>query len=543
MIARILVLHCGAIGDFLLSLPAIRALRDLFPGAVLEILGRPSIAALALDGRHAEAIHDQERPHLSRLFVEGGRIPPELARFFASFDLVVPFLRDPDGVLARNLERAGAGRVVATSVLPDPGSGLHAADHAIRGLAPLGLAPAPARPARIRPPAGWLDAAEALLGRDDLESAPVVVHPGSGSPAKNWPPEAFARVLGRLEVPEEVPVVVTRGEADSDQADRLIGSARHRRSMRLDAPELPVLAAILSRARLYLGNDSGITHLAAAVGAPTVAIFGPTDPRIWGPRGAHVRTIRGRSLPEGAGIDADDPTPGVVAAIARGLLEGAPPPSSAGAGVLHCRPIRRKESQMSERVTRARLLDVLVEESLRFGTFRLVSGKTSHYYIDGKRTTLHPEGLHLVATEFLRELERFDPSAVGGVTLGGDPIVGGIAALSHGTPKPLPAFIIRKEAKGHGTGNRIEGRTLVPGERVAIVEDVVSTGGSALRAVDAVQETGARVVAVLAIVDREMGATEAFAERDIPYVPLFTKSDLLARAEALGRVPSPSGDA
>jgi len=193
--------------------------------------------------------------------------------------------------------------------------------------------------------------------------------------------------------------------------------------------------------------------------------------------------------------------------------------------------------------SRERLLDLIVEHSLRFGTFRLVSGKTSDYYIDGKRTTLHPEGLYRVALAMLREVERFGVASVGGVTLGGDPIVGGMAALSHTLGRPLPAFIIRKEAKDHGTGKRIEGRTLDAGERVAIVEDVISTGGSALRAVDAVEETGARVAVVLTIVDREMGAVEAFASRGVPYVFLFRKGELLERAERLGKRPVPAPNA
>jgi len=184
---------------------------------------------------------------------------------------------------------------------------------------------------------------------------------------------------------------------------------------------------------------------------------------------------------------------------------------------------------------RERLLDLLVEHSLRFGRFRLASGKTSDYYIDGKRTTLHPEGLLLVAELFLDRLGSSPVDAVGGVTIGGDPIVGAMTALGQRRGLPRPGFLIRKEVKEHGTGRRIEGIDLEAGRRVAIVEDVVSTGGSAVRAARVVKETGATVDRVLAIVDRQMGAGEAFAREGIAFEALFTRDELLARAEALGR--------
>lgn len=185
-----------------------------------------------------------------------------------------------------------------------------------------------------------------------------------------------------------------------------------------------------------------------------------------------------------------------------------------------------------------RLLDILVDESLRFGEFQLASGATSDYYIDGKYTTLHPEGVLQIAHLMLDRLDGRGLDAVGGVTLGGDPIVGAIAAISHERGKPLQAFIIRKQSKDHGTMRMIEGFELAPGMKVAVVEDVVSTGGSALRAIDSVEATGAKVTSVLTVVDRVMGANEAFEKRGIGYDALFTKDQLLERAEARGLRPS-----
>lgn len=178
---------------------------------------------------------------------------------------------------------------------------------------------------------------------------------------------------------------------------------------------------------------------------------------------------------------------------------------------------------MSER---ERLKQLLREHSLRVGDFVLTSGQRSRYYFDSKKTTLRPEGAYLTAREVLRllERERIEADAIGGLTLGADPIVCPVAALSHVAGRPLRAFIVRKEAKGHGTGQRIEG-DLEPGSRVVIVDDVVTTAGSTLQAIGAAEQAGHRVVAVICLVDREEGGTERLAAW--PFYPLFRRSELL----------------
>lgn len=166
---------------------------------------------------------------------------------------------------------------------------------------------------------------------------------------------------------------------------------------------------------------------------------------------------------------------------------------------------------------KARLLQLVRERAFRDGLdITLASGKRSTFYIDGKKVTLHPEGLWLLARLMLIELERFpDVTAVGGLTLGADPIAAAVSALSFETGRNLNAFLVRKEAKGHGTGSRIEGE-LASGEQVAIVEDTITTGGSAQRAIDAVREVGAECAVVLALADREDEDAAAFrAEFDV----------------------------
>ena len=181
---------------------------------------------------------------------------------------------------------------------------------------------------------------------------------------------------------------------------------------------------------------------------------------------------------------------------------------------------------------RERLKELLRQNSLMFGEFTLASGKKSNYYFDSKKTTLLAEGAYLAAAEVLELLRNrgIEAEAIGGMTLGADPIVCPVAALSHlDGGRPLRAFLVRKEAKDHGTGRRIEGN-LEPGCRVVVLDDVVTTGGSTLRAIDAMEEAGHEVVAVVCLVDREQGGADTLA--GWPFHPIFRRSDIFAGTAA-----------
>jgi orotate phosphoribosyltransferase len=182
---------------------------------------------------------------------------------------------------------------------------------------------------------------------------------------------------------------------------------------------------------------------------------------------------------------------------------------------------------------RGRLRQLLRERSLIFGDFTLASGRKSRFYFDSKRTTLLAEGAYLVAAQILATLRErgIRADAIGGMTLGADPIVCPVAALSHLAGPPLRAFIVRKEVKGHGTARRIEGE--VPaGSRVVVVDDVVTTGGSTLSAIGAAEEAGLEVVAVMCLVDREEGGAQRLARW--PFIPLFSRADIFGDAPAAG---------
>ena len=193
-------------------------------------------------------------------------------------------------------------------------------------------------------------------------------------------------------------------------------------------------------------------------------------------------------------------------------------------------------------INRERLKIILKENSVLLGKFKLSSGKESDYYIDARLTTLHPEGVYLVGRIFLDEILRdAEIQAVGGPSMGADPIVGSIIALSYQSVgaawrpppslggvkgRPLSGFLVRKEEKQHGTEKLIEGN-LRAGDKAAIVEDVVTTGRSILKAIDAVENAGARVKKVLVIVDREEGARERLEKTGYEFFSIFRIGELL----------------
>ena len=191
---------------------------------------------------------------------------------------------------------------------------------------------------------------------------------------------------------------------------------------------------------------------------------------------------------------------------------------------------------------RTRLRELLVERSVRLGDFTLASGARSSYYVDARRTTMTAEGQFLLGKVCRRVVSEsgWRPTHVGGLTMGADPVSYAVAHASWVEGPPLDAFSVRKEAKGHGTGQRIEGG-LPTDARVVVVEDSMTTGGSALRAVEAVEEHGARVVGVLTVVDREEGGRERLDDAGYPLLAVFSGPELLQAARARGSGDADSG--
>jgi heptosyltransferase-2 len=289
---RILVIRGGAIGDFILTLPAIGALRERWPRALIEILGYPRILALAERRHYADVVRSIDAAAMAGFFVEGGELHDALADHFASFDLIVSYLYDPDDVFSSNLRRCGVRQLVCGSAKPETE---HAALHFTRPLAALGITVADPVP-RVFPSAEDRAFAEEFLKPVTRHHSPftIAVHPGSGGEHKVWPADRWAAVIGWLREEMKRDVLLVLGEAD-DAARRAL------EPLKLPVAEnlsLPRLAAVLERCAVFAGHDSGVTHLAAAVGVPALALFGPTSPAIWAPRGPDVRVLQAPGVME-----------------------------------------------------------------------------------------------------------------------------------------------------------------------------------------------------------------------------------------------------
>ncbi len=283
---RILVLRGGAIGDFMLSLPALQALRRRWPEAHIELIGYPHIAALARAGGLADEIRALDSARIARLFAPGETLPDGERAYFKSFDFVLTYLHDPGGVVRANLLSNGAREVLECP--PFEGAG-HAADHFVRPLETYALYEAGAAPALALNPES-MAAGRVRLAAAGAAPDPVILHPGSGSAKKNWPAERFVDLARRLRARGQA-LCFLLGEADNALAPR-IRAASPGTGPVLENLELIEAAAVIAHARGYVGNDSGLTHLAAALGVPTLALFGPTDPAVWGPRGRRAAILR-----------------------------------------------------------------------------------------------------------------------------------------------------------------------------------------------------------------------------------------------------------
>jgi orotate phosphoribosyltransferase len=188
---------------------------------------------------------------------------------------------------------------------------------------------------------------------------------------------------------------------------------------------------------------------------------------------------------------------------------------------------------MTDSSRHSQLIALLAKYSAKRGKFTLASGKESNFYIDARLTTMSPEGLSVIGPFALSILRGagWEVDAVGGLTLGADPISYAISYASASSDRPLRAFTVRKEAKAHGTGKIIEG-PFREGDRVAVIEDVITTGGSALRAIEAVRTAKGTVTGVLALVDREEGGREAIEASGIPVVSLATATQIIRALES-----------
>jgi heptosyltransferase III len=286
---RALVIHPGALGDVLLALPALTHLGRVEPGVPRVLAVAPRLAALLDGSPGAEEAIALDSLGLHRLFTTEAD-SAVLARL-AAHDPIVSWLGAADAAYRGHLETLGdrgSRRVVVARATPPPGARCHASRHLLETLAPLGPLPDALPAVRLSAAAGERAWAAGWLAERRLAAGLVVLHPGAGSPVKVWPGfETLARRLAAT----GLPVVVVTGPAEAAAADRLravagLPEARVARDL-----SLRQLSALFERAAVFVGNDSGLTHLAAVVGCATVALFGPTDPARWAPIGARVAVL------------------------------------------------------------------------------------------------------------------------------------------------------------------------------------------------------------------------------------------------------------
>lgn len=287
---RFLILRGGAIGDFIATLPVLQALRTQWPEAYMEIWGYPHIAELAVATGLAQTVVSLDRAEMARFFVPEPQFSDAQVAAVRSFDLVFNYLHDPVGQVRSNLLLAGAKQVLSGSPIIKRG---HAVPFLLEPLQALAIYESDLLPV-LDFPADQRVRGRERLQKQGLKGRPFAVHPGSGSPLKNWPVERYAEILRRLQERNQETVVVI-GEADRSEAEML---ARALPGVAcLTGLTLPELGATLAECGGFLGNDSGISHLAAAVGLPVTVLFGASDPETWAPRGrGGVQVLR---APEG----------------------------------------------------------------------------------------------------------------------------------------------------------------------------------------------------------------------------------------------------
>lgn len=339
---RLLVIRGGAIGDFVLTLPVLAALRAHLPQAHLAVLGYPHIASLAQAGGLADAVHPIEARGLATCFNARAEPPRELAAFFASFAVIVSYLYDPDGIFQSSVRRCSTAVFIQGPHRPNETGSLHAAEAMLKPLEQLAIFEAdpsprlrlslmPARstvgqdlgnppnpleeptqpmaPRSVAPPiapsesssssSSSLSSSSSSSSSTNPFSDPqpvrlltLAIHPGSGSERKNWPEPGWAELLARLASPGDLKLLLVGGEAEGDRLGRL---ARHWPADRLEvARSLPLvqLARRLATCHAFAGHDSGITHLAAALGLPGLVLWGETNESVWRPHSDRMRLLR-----------------------------------------------------------------------------------------------------------------------------------------------------------------------------------------------------------------------------------------------------------
>ncbi|MDB6122254.1 MAG: hypothetical protein JWQ71_1247 [Pedosphaera sp.] len=264
-------------------MPALAALRQQFPQARLEVLGYPHIAQLALAGGLAADVRSIEAGALASFFARGGELSKDLMDYFSDFDLIISYLYDPDKIFETNVARCTKAQFIAGPHRPNESGGLHATEVFLKPLERLAIFDADTVPR--------LTVAKAF--ETNLHAGKwLALHPGSGSENKNWPESNWAGLLNYLVQSTSFQLLLIGGEAERDRLERLAKPLPQSRLKLMQSAPLPELARWMAACNSFVGHDSGISHLAAAVGLPSLILWGDTVEAVWRPRSQRLTVLR-----------------------------------------------------------------------------------------------------------------------------------------------------------------------------------------------------------------------------------------------------------
>jgi ADP-heptose:LPS heptosyltransferase len=299
---HILVIRTGAIGDTIAMSVVFQALRRRYPQAYIEALGPVERFQLINTPSLINKITSMDSPGFSNLYIEDAQLPQPLIAYIQQFDNILVYGFDPKDIFTKNLRKIGAKQVYRFDPFPPDDSTTHIITYLLKTLEILGIYEERLFPEIVIPKTEDQFSYSDRFQPGELQ---VAIHPGSGSPKKNWGVANFAELCVRVIHTYHAKIVLIAGPAENANAQIIRDTLPKSSLIVLENMSLPGIATGLQKCRIYIGNDSGISHLAAAVGVPTIVIFGPSNPYVWKPFGRHVVVLQGDTRPYCVGVSVE----------------------------------------------------------------------------------------------------------------------------------------------------------------------------------------------------------------------------------------------
>lgn len=280
---KILVIRGGAIGDFILTLPVLSALRERFPKSSIAVMGYPHIVQLAQLGGLADEVKSIESRQLAPFFAPNAKLPEETVKYFGEAAVIISYLYDPDEIFQDNVFRCFHGTFIVGPHRPSETLKIHATETFLKPLERLAIfSPDPTPRIKIQKESK----------NNQKNFIWVAAHPGSGSENKNWPENKWAKLFEELSHIENIKILLIGGEAEGQKLDRLASIIPNEKLELARSLPLKDLAVRMNNCDVFIGHDSGITHLAAALGLDGIALWGPSELAIWRPRSDKFQIIQ-----------------------------------------------------------------------------------------------------------------------------------------------------------------------------------------------------------------------------------------------------------